>query len=145
MKTGFGLPSDTNDQLAKTIMDIITPVFEESMILACDYAKACGRNTVIPEDIEYAMKFCAMHRVGQNIGSILPEIYDEEDDEEDDIEITDEDIPFERYSGDDPKFLKINEAYDAWDSWEPTNPSEQLIKNAIDSNGHEFAGGLGGE
>jgi hypothetical protein len=30
----------------------------------------------------------------------------------------------------------ITEAYDAWESWVPTNPSERMVKNAIDSNEH---------
>ena len=30
----------------------------------------------------------------------------------------------------------INQAYDAWEGWKPTNPSEEMIKNAIDSNEH---------
>ena len=27
-------------------------------------------------------------------------------------------------------------AYDNWNKWEPKNPSELLLKNAIDSNEH---------
>jgi len=26
-------------------------------------------------------------------------------------------------------------AYDNWDTWVPKNPTEQMLKNAIDSNG----------
>lgn len=140
MRTGFDLTSDTdtlNEQLSETIVNIITPVFERGMILACEYAKACGRDTVLMQDVEYAMKYCAMHEVGQKIGTYFPEIYEDDDeDEDDDVEfITDEDVPFTRYTGDDPQFKAINDAYDTWDSWLPTNPSEQLLKNAIDSNG----------
>ena len=32
------------------------------------------------------------------------------------------------------KFKLVNDAYNAWESWRPTNPSEEMIKNAIDSN-----------
>jgi hypothetical protein len=38
--------------------------------------------------------------------------------------------------------MKINEAYDAWEGWNPTNPSEEMIKNAIDSNGHITSSGM---
>jgi hypothetical protein len=34
------------------------------------------------------------------------------------------------------KFVKMNMAYDNWDAWEPKNPSELMLKNAIDSNEH---------
>jgi hypothetical protein len=30
----------------------------------------------------------------------------------------------------------MNMAYDNWDAWEPKNPSELMLKNAIDSNEH---------
>jgi len=141
MKTGFDLTGDAsaqNEQLAKTMIDIITPVIEKSMILAAEYAKACGRDAVLMQDVEYAMKYCAMHEVGQHIGSYLPEIYDDdgEDEDEDDMDIIEEgEVEFTRYTGDDPRFKAMNHAKDSWDTWVPTNPSEQLIKNAIDSNG----------
>ena len=49
---------------------------------------------------------------------------------------TEEDIKFERYSGREYKFVKMNLAYDKWENWVPTNPSEQMLKNTIDSNEH---------
>jgi len=62
-------------------------------------------------------------------------LYDDDDDASD-IEVIDEsDIEFTRYKGEDPGMNKINEAFDTWDSWVPTNPTEELLKNAIDSNG----------
>jgi len=79
-----------------------------------------------------------MHTVGQKIGTHFPDLYDEEDtdSDEDDIEVVEEsDEMFERYSGEDETFLKINEAYDTWDQWSPTNPTEEMLKNAINSNG----------
>jgi hypothetical protein len=77
-----------------------------------------------------------MHEVGQKIGSHFPEIYEGDDDEED-MEILEEgEGEFTRYSGDDAVMNKINESYDLWDSWVPMNPSEQILKNAIDNNGH---------
>lgn len=122
-----------------TMIDIMLPVMEQTMILAGTYSKACGRNTILPEDMEYAMKYCARYTVGQHIGSLLPEIYDEEDSDESDIEeVAPEDCPpFTRYTGEDPTCLKMNEAFDTWDSWSPQNPTEHMLKNAINSNEHQ--------
>lgn len=142
MQTGFG---DSGDNMAKqyisTMMNIVTPVLEKSMVLACEYAKACGRDIVLPEDIEYASKYCAMYTVGEDIGTIFPEIYNEDDEDEEEgddiIEEVDEQEcpPFARYSGTEERFKRINEAYDRWDSWQPQNPTEVMLKNAINSNG----------
>jgi histone H3/H4 len=139
MKTGFDPTYDAsaqNEQLAKTMIDIITPVIEKGMILAAEYAKACGRNAVLVQDVEYAMKYCAMHEVGQQIGSYFPEIYEDDGDDLDDMEIVEEgEMEFTRYTGDEQRFKAMNDAKDSWDTWVPSNPTEELIKNAIDSNG----------
>tara|TARA_B110000305_G_scaffold143264_1_gene159414 strand:- start:136 stop:540 length:405 start_codon:yes stop_codon:yes gene_type:complete len=125
------------DQYMTTMIDIMTPVLEKSMLIACEYCKACGRDTITSQDVEYAMKFCAMNKVGEDIGSLFPDIYSDNSDDEDSIEEVDEDecIPFTRYSGDDPMVLKINEAYDRWDEWVPQSPAEEMLKNAVNSNG----------
>ena len=114
------------------------PVMEKSMLLAAEYSKACGRDTVLSEDMEYAMKYCAMYTVGQDIGSLFPEIYDEEESDDEDIEeVAEEDCPpFERYSGQEERFILMNQAHDRWESWIPQNPTEAMLKNAINSNGH---------
>lgn len=140
MQTGFGFESDNMaEQYITTMMNIVRPVLEKSMVLACEYAKVCGRDIVLPEDIEYASKYCAMYTVGEDIGSIFPEIYNDQDeeDEEDEIEeVDDADCPpFARYSGTEERFKRINEAYDRWNSWQPQNPTEVMLKNAINSNG----------
>lgn len=140
MQTGFGDSGDNMaEQYISTMMNIVTPVLEKSMVLACEYAKVCGRDIVLPEDIEYASKYCAMYTVGEDIGSIFPEIYNDQDeeDEEDEIEeVDDADCPpFARYSGTEERFKRINEAHDRWDSWQPHNPTEVMLKNAINSNG----------
>jgi len=127
------------EQIQESAINIIQPVLEKSMILAAEYAKACGRDIVLGEDMEYAMKYCAMYEVGKKMGSQFPELYDEESSGEEDEEIEieeDEDVPFTRYSGREYKFVKMNMAYDNWSTWEPKNPSEQMLKNAIDSNEH---------
>ena len=126
------------EQVQDSALNIIQPVLERSMILAAEYAKACGRDIILSEDMEYAMKYCAMNEVGKKLGSHFPEIYEESSDEEDDEIIIEDDeiIPFSRYSGREYKFVKMNMAYDNWSTWEPTNPSEVMLKNAIDSNEH---------
>ena len=137
MQTGFGFESDyMAEQYITTMMNIVRPVLEKSMVLACEYAKVCGRDIVLPEDIEYASKYCAMYTVGEDIGSIFPEIYNDQDEEDEIEEVDDADCPpFARYSGTEERFKRINEAYDRWNSWQPQNPTEVMLKNAINSNG----------
>jgi hypothetical protein len=130
------------EQVQDSAINIIQPVLERTMVLAAEYAKASGRDMVLGEDLEYAMKYCAMNEVGKKMGTHFPEIYEEDDSEEDDIEFEDEEIPFTRYTGREYKFVKMNMAYDNWDAWEPKNPSELMLKNAIDSNEHIGANGI---
>ena len=139
MQSGFGDAGDRMaEQYIETMTNILFPVFEKGTLLAAEYCKACGRDTLLSEDMEYAMKYCAMNAVGQTIGSMFPDLYEDvcEDSEEDDMDIVDatECPAFERYNGSDPKFIQVNEAYDRWDSWVPQNPTEQMLKNAINSN-----------
>ena len=144
MKTGFGESSgDYEASQQQALIGILLPVLEKSMLLAAEYSKACGRNTVLPEDMEYAMKYCVMYTVGENIGSLFPEIYDEESSDEEDIEEVppEECPPFEPYTGDDDIFRRMNEAHDRWDQWVPQSPVEEMLKNAIDSN--EYIGSRG--
>jgi hypothetical protein len=77
--------------------------------------------------------------VGQQIGTHFPEIYETDDeDEDDDIEdVETEDCPaFVEYSGDDIRFIQMNDAVKNWNSWIPQSPVEQMLKNAINSNEH---------
>jgi len=133
MKTGFGESSGAYEmRAAEALVNIVTPVLENSLLLACKYCRACGRDTVSAQDVEYAAKYCAMHTVGQSMGSILDDLDDEDEDEdEDELEVVDEEV-FTRYEGDDPVLQGVNAAYDAWDTWEPTIPVEIMLKNAID-------------
>jgi len=145
MKTGFGETSGAYEQSQQdALMGILLPVLERSMILAAEYSKACGRDTVLSEDMEYAIKYCVMYTVGQDIGSLFPEIYNEESSDEEDIEEVEpgECPPFVRYSGADPTFRQMNEACDRWDTWIPQSPVEEMLKNAINSNEYIGAGGL---
>jgi histone H3/H4 len=128
------------EQIQESAINIIQPVLERSMILAAEYAKACGRDIVLGEDVEYAMKYCAMNEVGKKLGTYFPDI-DEEECSDEEIEEY-EDVPFTRYSGREYKFVKMNMAYDNWNTWEPKNPSERILKNAIDSNEHISSRGM---
>ena len=124
------------EQVQDSAINIIQPVLERTMVLAAEYAKASGRDMVLGKDLEYAMKYCAMNEVGKKTGTYFPEIYDESDSEEEELDVVDEeDIEFERYSGREYKFVKMNIAYDNWGTWVPKNPTEHMLKNAIDSNG----------
>jgi hypothetical protein len=139
MQSGFGDGGDRMvEQYIETMTNILLPVMEKSTLLAAEYSKACGRDVIVSEDMEYAMKYCAMYKVGESIGSTMPEIYEEElTEEEGEEDIDPEDCPeFVRYSGTDPTFLQVNEAFDRWDTWQPQNPTEQMLKNAINSNEH---------
>ena len=135
---------DLSSKMVQSAIDIITPVMEQAVILSGQYAKACGRNTILAKDMEYCLKYCAMNTVGERVGSWFPDVYDDEESDEVEIEtVADEDAPdFEPYSGTEELYMKINDAYDAWESWKPTNPSEEMIKNAIDSNGERSTGGM---
>jgi hypothetical protein len=84
MQTGFGDGGDgMAEQYITSMTNILLPVFERGVILAAEYSKACGRDTLLPEDMEYAMKYCAMYTVGQTTGTMFPDIYQEEDSESD--------------------------------------------------------------
>ncbi len=130
--------------MEQAAIEIITPVLEQSVLLAADYAKACGRDAILSKDFEYAIKYCAMNTIGQKIGSHFPEIYEEDSEEESDsedpentLEVVDEDeLEFKPYSGEDKKFTDVNESYERWGDWEPKTPVEEMIKNAIDNNEH---------
>ena len=124
---------DLENQIISAATDIIQPVIEGAMILAGQYCKACGRNTLTGQDVQYAMKYAAQNFVGKQIGTLFPEDEDEEEDESDSEELVDEeDEPFTRYSGDDKLMNDINQANDTWDQWIPTNPTERMLKDSVD-------------
>jgi|TARA_R110001583_G_scaffold59806_1_gene177865 hypothetical protein len=142
MQTGFGDGGNGMvEQYIETMTNILLPVMEKSTLLAAEYSKACGRDIIVSEDMEYAMKYCAMYKVGESIGSTMPEIYEEElteeEMEEGEEDVDPEECPeFVRYSGTNQTFLQVNEAFDRWNAWQPQNPTEQMLKNAINSNEH---------
>jgi|SRR5210317_34286 hypothetical protein len=130
---------------ADALVDILQPVLEVSVLLAAEYANACGRSTVFMQDFQRAVKYSAMNMVGKQVGSILTQFEDEvdededEDEDEDDqeIEFVDEedlDEEYTDYTGDNDTFNALRVVNDDWESWVPQNPAEEFLKNAIDSN-----------
>ncbi len=64
MKTGFGESSGLYEEAqANALIGILTPVLEQSMVLASQYAKACGRDTVLGKDMGIRDQvLCHAHR-----------------------------------------------------------------------------------
>ena len=145
--------------ILESALDIFRPVMESATVMAAHYAKACGRDVVLQEDMRFGMMFAARYVTGRQIGSLFPEIYEEsgeespcdsdsdfdEDEEGSDYDpdgsessgswetVSDSEMVWTRYEGtDDDQALKMNECADSWASWEPQNPSERALKNAID-------------
>ena len=117
--------------------DLIRPVMESAIVLASHYCKKSNRDCVTATDIDYALKYCARNVLGQQLGTLYPEIYEntEDDCSEDDYVVVDEDdeTPFSRYSGEDELMNKINNCWDTWDEWCPIGPAAKILKGAIDS------------
>jgi len=145
-RTGDG-ELDTS-AILESALDIFRPVMESATVLAAHYAKACGRDVVLQEDMRFGMMYAARYVTGRQIGSLFPEIYEEGDEESSDSQSEssgdsdssgswetddDEELVWTRYEGtEDDQALKMNECADSWDAWEPQNPSERALKNAID-------------
>ena len=122
----------------ESALDIFLPVMESATVLATHYAKACGRNIVLAEDMKYGLVYSARHVAGKQIGSLFPEIYEDEDEDEDeeDEEEEEEEPEWIRYAGqNDDMASKMNECYDTWSAWEPASPAERAIKAAVDKMG----------
>jgi hypothetical protein len=153
MRTGEG-ELDTSSIL-ESALDIFRPVMESATVLAAHYAKACGRDVVLQEDMRFGMMYAARYVTGRQIGSLFPEIYEEEEESDEsrsdsdfdgdyDPEgsdsssaswetVEDEELVWTRYEGtEDDQAVKMNECADTWEAWEPQNPSERALKNAID-------------
>ena len=155
MRTGGG-DFDTS-AIIESALDVFRPVMESATVLAAHYAKACGRDVVLQEDMQYGMMYAARYVTGRQIGSLFPEIYEEggescsDSDEEEGSDfdpdgeeesgadsdgwetVDDDELVWSRYEGsEDDQAVKMNECADSWDAWEPQNPSERALKNAID-------------
>lgn len=141
LRSGTAGELDT-DQLVKGATDIFQPVMESGMVLAAHYAKTCGRDVVLTEDVRYGLMFAARNVTGRHVGSLYPEVY-EEGDEDSGSEsdqgsegswesVSDSELVWTRYEGTtDEQALAMNLCADTWDDWEPSNPAERAIKNAI--------------
>ena len=121
------------EEIIQAGINIITPVLESAIVLAGNYAKMSGRDTLTGTDLEYALKFCARHVTGKHSGTLFPELQQESDSESDGEDSDAEEPPFTRYSGDDETLNRVNECYDTWDDWVPLNPTEEMLKKSIDS------------
>ena len=133
MKTGQG--EGSTDAFQNSATDLLLPVLESATVLAAHYAKACGRDIVLAEDMSYGLMYAARNVLGKQIGTMFPEVYESGEDSDSEIETFDEDIPWTRYSGtDDTIALTMNACADSWSSWEPENPAERALKNAVDKN-----------
>ncbi len=120
------------EEIIQTCIDFMQPVMEKSVIFAAKYAKACNRDIMTGQDVEYATRYCIMNKVGEDKGSIIPEAYESDSDEEElPEEVEGVEDTFTRYQGDDEQMNAINEAYDTWDTWEPTNPLEKIMYNSL--------------
>jgi hypothetical protein len=136
MRTGDG-EMDTS-QIESAAMDLFLPVIESATVLAAHYAKTCGRNCVMAEDMSYGIMYAARNVTGRQMGSLFPEVWDESDSGEETDEEEDEDPspddPWTRYEGSDETAQKMNECAATWSTWTPTNPAERALKNAVDKN-----------
>ena len=121
--------------IIKTAIDLMTPVIEGSIVVAAEYAKACGRDVVTSTDVNYGMKYCARYMVGKHIGTMFPEIDpNESDSEEYETDSEGEEDLFTRYDGDDTILKQVNDSVDTWDSWIPSNMTESMLRDAINKN-----------
>lgn len=129
------------DPIINSAIEIFKPVMESATVLAAHYAKACGRDVVLSQDMHMGMMFAVRHVTGRQVGSLFPEIYEEEDSDEDsdsgDSEsswetVSDSELLWTRYEGQDEQALAMNSCADSWDSWEPETPAECALKNAVD-------------
>lgn len=118
-------------------MEIFKPVMESATVLAAHYAKACGRDVVLQEDMRIGMMYATRYVTGRQVGSLFPEIYEDSSGSESDSgsweTVDDEELVWTRYEGtEDEQARKMNECAETWDAWEPETPAERALKNAVD-------------
>lgn len=135
MKTGDG-PVNT-DLMEKTAFDLFLPVMESATVLAAHYAKACGRDCIVADDMKYGLMYATRNVTGKHVGTLYPEAYEDDDEDEEDEEHEEvEDPDWSEYTGtDDDMALKMNECARTWAEWIPENPTEAALKSAVDSIG----------
>lgn len=113
-------------------MNIIVPVMESATVLAAHYAKACGRDVIMAEDISMGLMYAARHVTGNHSGPIFPEVWEGSSSDEDCEVVDDVDIEWTEYTGSDDMATKMNDCAATWDAWQPSNPAEHALKNAVD-------------
>ena len=119
--------------MEEAAIDIMIPVLKSTTILAAHYARSCGRDIILAEDMRMGLMYAARNVTGKQIGPIYPEVWDESDEEdEEEEEDEDEDPAWVRYEGSDDMANKMNECADTWDAWEPESPAERALKSAVD-------------
>jgi hypothetical protein len=122
------------ESIHQTAFDIFVPVMESATVLAAHYAKACGRDVVLAEDMQIGLMYAARNVLGKQIGPLYPEVWESES--EDSLEGEDdsdqEDPEWVRYEGSDDMANKMNECADSWGSWSPESPAERALKDAVD-------------
>jgi hypothetical protein len=127
--------------MEQAAIDIFLPVMESAVVVASHYAKGCGRDTVLAQDMCFGLMFAARCVTGKQMGSLFPEIYEESDSEESDIEeVDDAEETWTRYEGTDETLLKVNECADTWDAWEPESPAERALKSAVEKAKESYGG-----
>jgi hypothetical protein len=126
-------------EIEEAAMDIFLPVMESATVMAAHYAKACGRDIVLAEDMRSGLMYSARNVTGKQVGTLFPEIYEEDSDEEDSDDsgswetVSDSECVWSRYEGtEDEMAMKMNECADSWDAWEPETPAERALKSAVD-------------
>lgn len=127
--------------MERAALDLFLPVLESAVIIAGQYAKGCGRDTVLAQDMCLGLMFAARHVTGKQIGSLFPEVYEESDDSQSDSDEEEEEDPeWTRYEGTDEMLVKVNECADSWDEWEPESPAECALKNAVEKAKESYGG-----
>ena len=122
--------------MEEAAIDIFLPVMESATVLAAHYAHACGRDTVLAEDIRLGLMYAARHVTGRQVGTLFPEVYEDSDEDEEDSEESDadeEDPPWTKYEGQEELPNKMNECAETWADWQPETPAERALKNAVDN------------
>jgi hypothetical protein len=126
------------EALEQTATDLLLPVLESATVLAGHYAKACGRDVVLAEDMSYGLMFAARNVLGKHVGTLYPEVYEDSDSDSLPELVSDSDSASDpewaRYSGDDNLAIQMNNCADTWAAWEPSNFAENALKNAVDKN-----------
>jgi hypothetical protein len=122
------------ESIHQTAFDIFVPVMESATVLAAHYAKACGRDVVLAEDMQLGLMYAARNVLGKQIGPLYPEVWDEDESgtDSDGDDSDQEDPEWVRYEGSDDMANKMNECADSWGSWVPESPAERALKDAVD-------------